>query len=355
MKQRNIFLGIIISVGMTILASSSRFIATDALLGSSISAALYSFLFSMVVWFSHLYLFNNRTFSQLIKNTFWRSIISILIVALFSYLFCDRFLYEIIRNVDYIDESPILSKRPGLLFARNILRSAIYYFILFFQLAVEEKKNNELEIQQLRQAQIEAKISSLKEQLSPHFLFNTLNTLSTLTKEKEAQHFIAELANVYRYVLQYKNRDMVLLKQELVFIDSYWYILKMRFEDAIHLNVEIDEETADSLIPPLTLQILIENTVKHNISSPQRPLNVKIRHDAQYLIVENNLQLRKSEIPSTGEGLSNIMQQYSLLFDRNIEIKNEAETFSVRLPIIKKSNSPIVSFTKNKKEYESKF
>lgn len=140
MKQRNIFLGIIISVGMTILASSSRFIATDALLGSSISAALYSFLFSMVVWFSHLYLFNNRTFSQLIKNTFWRSIISILIVALFSYLFCDRFLYEIIRNVDYIDESPILSKRPGLLFARNILRSAIYYFILFFQLAVEKKE-----------------------------------------------------------------------------------------------------------------------------------------------------------------------------------------------------------------------
>lgn len=339
-KQNNILLGFIISIGMAIIASVSRFMRIDAWEQSSIiGATLYSFIFSMVIWFAHLYLINNRSFCKKIDNPVCRSFISIILVALFGYFVCDRFLLEIIGNIYDIDDLPLIKGRPGVLFARNLFRSIIYYAILFTQKVMEEKKDAEIEIQQLKQAQLEAKISSLKEQLSPHFLFNTLNTLSTLTKEKEAQQFITELANVYRYVLQHKNKEIVLLKQELAFIESYWYILKMRFENSIHLTVNVNEEITNSVLPPLTLQLLVENTVKHNVASLDNPLHVRIYNDGQFLIIENNYQPRKSEMQSSGEGLSNILQQYNLLFGKDIDIKNEEKQFRVSLPIIKEHSS----------------
>lgn len=335
MKKNNILLGIIISIGMVVVASIPRFMTIDKWGQSSIlGAALYSFIFSMTVWLAHLYLINNQTLYNRVANTFWRSFISIFLVALFSYFLCDKFLATIIGNIYQINEFQIVKDRPGLLFGRNIFRGVIYYSILFFQKTSEEKKNNEIEIQRLKQAQLEAKIASLKEQLSPHFLFNTLNTLSTLTKEKEAQHFIDELANVYRYVLQYKNKEVVSLGQELTFIESYWYILKMRFENSIHLTINIDNSLTNTILPPLTLQLLIENTVKHNIASTTKPLYVNIYNNDRYIIIENNHQPRKSELPSTGQGLYNISLQYNLLFDKTIEIQNNTKTFSVSLPII---------------------
>lgn len=339
-KRNNIVLGFIISIAMTIIASIPRSMSENGWDRSSIvGAALYSFIFSMVVWFAHLYLINNRIFLNRITNTFWRSFISIILVALFSYILCDRFLSGIFRNIYNIDEFQLADKFPGLLFMRNIFRGIIYYYILFFQKIMEDKKNAEIEIQRLKQVQLEAKIASLKEQLSPHFLFNTLNILSTLTKEKEAQNLITELANVYRYILQYKNKEVVELKQELDFIASYWYILKMRFGNSIDLIIEIDDELLDSVIPPLTLQLLLENSVKHNIAGLLRPLKVRIFSDGQFLFFENNYQPRKSELLSTGEGLSNIAQQYQLLFSEKIDINNVQETFKVSLPVIKGYNS----------------
>jgi len=314
-KKNNVVLGFIISIAIMLIASVPRSMSENGWDRNSIfGAALYSFIFSMVVWFAHLYLINNRIVSNRIANPFWRSFISIVLVALFSYILCDRFLSGIFRNIFNIDEFQLAAKRPGLLFMRNIFRGIIYYYILFFQKIMEDKKNAEIEIQRLKQVQLEAKIASLKEQLSPHFLFNTLNILSTLTKEKEAQNLISELANVYRYILQYKNKEVVELKQELDLIASYWYILKMRFGDSIDLIIEIDDELLDSVLPPLTLQLLLENSVKHNIAGLLRPLNIRIYSDGQFIFFENNYQPRKSELLSTGEGLSNIAQQYQLLF-----------------------------------------
>jgi|GEM_PF-208137 two-component system, LytTR family, sensor kinase len=335
MKKSNILLGLILSIAMTVIATIPRFGWER---NSMAGAALYSFIFSMVVWFAHLYLINNRWLSRKINQPFWQGFISIVLVAFLSYFLCDRILSGLITNLYHIDGFQKANNYPGLLFARNIFRSIIYYSILFTQKTMEEKKNNEMEIQRLKQLQLEAKLTSLKEQLSPHFLFNTLNTLSTLTKEKEAQNYIAELSKIYRYVLQFKNKEVVELKQELSFVESYWYILQMRFGEAIHLKIDVQDEWEQAIMPPLSLQLLIENTVKHNIASLQKPLFVHIYGSSSFLIVENNHQPRKSELPSTGEGLSNIAQQYQILFNQTIDIKKDVNNFSVSLPIIKTSN-----------------
>jgi len=340
-KKNNIVLGLIISMGMTLIVSVPRSMALNNRDANAIfGVALYSFIFSLVIWFAHLYLINNTAFSTRIKSSLWRGFLSILLVAVVSYFLFDRFLSEVFRDLFHLDDFQQMDKRPGLLFARNIFRGIIYYYILFYQKVTEDKKNDEIEIQRLKQLQLEAKIASLKEQLSPHFLFNTLNTLSTLTKEKEARQLITELANVYRYVLQYKNKEVVELRQELEFIRSYWYILEMRFGDSIDLAVSISGDLLHSFIPPLTLQLLVENAVKHNIVSVQKPLIVTVYSDGQKLFVDNTYQPRTSELPSTGEGLSNIAQQYRLLFGQEIEINKGAETFRVSLPVIKEYHSP---------------
>lgn len=333
--KNNTKLGFIISIGMTFIVSVPRSMALNNRDTTAVFAvALYAFIFSVVIWFAHLYLINNATLANRIKNSLWRGFLSILLVAVVSYFLCDRFLAGIFRDLFHLDDFQQATKRPGLLFARNIFRGVIYYYILFYQKVAEDKKNDEIEIERLKQLQLEAKIVSLKEQLSPHFLFNTLNTLSTLTKEKEARQLITELANVYRYVLQYKNKEVVQLRQELEFIRSYWYVLEMRFGHSIDLAVSLSDDLLQSFIPPLTLQLLLENAVKHNIISAKKPLIVTIYSDGQTLFVDNTYQPRTSELPSTGEGLSNITQQYQLLFGQKIEINQGAETFRVSLPLI---------------------
>lgn len=192
-----------------------------------------------------------------------------------------------------------------------------------------------MEIIQLKQAQLAAKLSSLKEQLSPHFLFNTLNTLSTLTQEQSVKSYVLELANVYRYVLQYKDIDTATVQQELDFIESYMYIVKARLEEAIDISINVSKKARNKKIPPLTLQLLVENAIKHNIASASRQLSIKIESNGEdFLSISNNLQLKKSVSYSNGIGLDNVMQRYRLLFHREISIEQDASSFTVKLPLV---------------------
>ncbi|WP_344822375.1 sensor histidine kinase [Rurimicrobium arvi] len=229
----------------------------------------------------------------------------------------------------------IASKRQYLILLRGLLVSGLYYFISYYLYVLSEKQKNSLEIAELRQAQLAANLSSLKEQLSPHFLFNTLNTLSSLTQEKNVKAYVAELANVYRYVLQYKELDTATIKQELAFITSYLYILKTRFEDAFEVDIAVDEKIMHSGIPPLTLQLLIENAIKHNIASVARRLKIHISNSPDnFLIVCNNFQPKSSTRFSTGIGLDNVIKRYQLLFNKEVIIEKSEVSFTVKLPIV---------------------
>lgn len=334
MKKQNWNLGLVISLGISLITISTRVIRTEApSIHFIVSGILYNLLFCFSLWVIYSWLFNRPQIQANKKNILFVSTLSIICTSLLSFPF-DYLFSKISNNVLQLTEVHP-NKRAYILFLRGLLVSGLFYFINYYLYVLAEKQRNKIEIEQLKQAQLAAKLSSLKEQLSPHFLFNTLNTLSSLTKEKAAKDYVAELANVYRYVLQYKEQDTATLQQELLFIESYLYILKTRMENAIDLSISVGNSVMPAKIPPLTLQLLIENAIKHNIASVSRQLKIEIKNSKDnYLVVMNNLQPKMTLRASTGTGLSNILQRYRLLFSKEIIIEKNDAFFIVKLPLI---------------------
>ena len=186
-----------------------------------------------------------------------------------------------------------------------------------------------------------AKFETLKNQLDPHFLFNSLNVLTSLIGENPAQaeKFTTKLSKVYRYVLEQRNKDLTPLTEELKFAKAYMELLSMRFEDAIEFNIP-EKVSNDSLkIVPLSLQLLLENAVKHNVVSSTKPLKISITEENGFLKVTNNVNPKEAIGKSTKVGLQNIADRYGLITERSVEITNNKRTFTVSLPLLKQINS----------------
>jgi LytS/YehU family sensor histidine kinase len=196
------------------------------------------------------------------------------------------------------------------------------------------------ELTKTKNENLETQLQLLKQQISPHFLFNSLNTLRCIATDNNTKSYITQLSNVYRYLLtnnKYKDEDLVLLKDELEFTNSYLYILKERFEDALDIDINISQETLYMQIPPLALQVLIENATKHNVVSMDSPLSIYIYNEGEEtLVVKNNLQPKLSSEDSLGIGLDNIKKRYQLLSDKEIEIIKTDTDFTVKIPLIKR-------------------
>jgi hypothetical protein len=186
-----------------------------------------------------------------------------------------------------------------------------------------------------------AKFESLKNQLDPHFLFNSLNVLTSLISENplQAEKFTTKLSKVYRYVLEQRNKDLVPIEEELNFAKTYMQLLGMRFEDAVKFN--IPDRVSDSAlkIVPLSLQLLLENAVKHNVVSSYRPLTISIYEEDNYLIIENNVNPKEAIGKSTKVGLQNIADRYGLITHKGVKIENNNKTFKVSLPLLYKMNN----------------
>lgn len=196
----------------------------------------------------------------------------------------------------------------------------------------------ELDAVKLRNENLTSKYESLKSQLDPHFLFNSLNVLTNLvyTDADKSAKFIKQLSEVYRYVLDVRNKELVPLAEELKFAESYLFLQRIRFGDKLIVNNSLTG--VDSLIPPLALQILLENSIKHNIISEDDPLTITLSVQDEFIVVENNLQ--RKALPheqSTGIGLENISKRYEFVSDRKIVIEETAEVFRVKLPLIENS------------------
>jgi two-component system, LytTR family, sensor kinase len=183
-----------------------------------------------------------------------------------------------------------------------------------------------------------AQFESLKNQVNPHFLFNSLNVLSSLVHidAELSEKFIDQLARSYRYLLEQKDNEIVLLKTEIDFVQSFTFLLKIRFEEKLQVNIHVNAQIMQYYVAPLTLQLLIENAVKHNIISMETPLVINIyTENDEYLIVSNNLQLREQQLPSTGVGLKNINDRYKLLTQKPTEFYIENNIYISRIPLIK--------------------
>ncbi|MCZ2085393.1 MAG: 2TM domain-containing protein [Flavobacteriales bacterium] len=181
-----------------------------------------------------------------------------------------------------------------------------------------------------------AQFESLKNQLDPHFLFNSLNVLSSLIDENpdQAQRFTASMSKIYRYVLEQKDKELVTVEEELNFAKTYCDLLKTRFEDSVSFDFDVNEKDLKSYVVPLSLQLLLENCIKHNFATSSKPLHIKIYSENGNLFIENNLQQREQVKESAGIGLSNIVQRYSLLTKQNVFIEKSATFFKVKIPIL---------------------
>jgi hypothetical protein len=189
--------------------------------------------------------------------------------------------------------------------------------------------------EKLRADRFQGQYQSLKNQLNPHFLFNSLNTLSNLVydDQEKAIVFIQKLSKIYRYVIEVQQEELVTVSQELSFLENYLGLQKLRFGD--NLQVEINVENQEALIPPLSLQLLLENAIKHNIISSDDPLHIEIIGKEDSIIVRNNLQIKDIKENSTGIGLENIRSRLSYFSDESLKVTQNEKEFIVELPIMK--------------------
>jgi two-component system, LytTR family, sensor kinase len=211
-----------------------------------------------------------------------------------------------------------------------------------FYLAANRRAYRQLEDVQLKTERLEkenfkAQLTALKNQISPHFLFNNLSILSSLVENnpKLSVQFINRLSKVYRYILQQSDYERISLKTELEFVETYTFLLKIRFEDKLRIVIDIPE--SDQLrysIVPLTLQLLVENAVKHNRMSDEQPLVVYFQSRGNYLVVVNWIQPRPQNEPSTGLGLQNIINRYKLLTEKPVLVTEKDESFIVKIPFL---------------------
>jgi len=182
----------------------------------------------------------------------------------------------------------------------------------------------------------EFEFEMLQAQINPHFLFNSLNTLSSLVYEdaERSAEFIRKLSDVYRHVLDTRQKETIKISEELSFIQSYVFLLELRFEKKLAIELGIEEKILDRKIAPLTMQLLIENAVKHNIVSEKRPLLIKIFNDGNYIVVENPLQAKATKEKGSNMGLKNISSRYQALCGEQIMISDKNDKFVVKVPII---------------------
>ncbi|MCW5910650.1 MAG: histidine kinase [Cyclobacteriaceae bacterium] len=197
-------------------------------------------------------------------------------------------------------------------------------------------KQTAVDAERLKKESVEAQYNSLRNQVNPHFLFNSLNALTNLVYQNQDQavRFIKQLSDVYRYVLDTRDKEVVPVQDEIKFLNSFLFLQQIRFGDKLRLDIKLNDVTG--YVAPLALQMLVENAIKHNVISEENPLTVKVYASDQYLAVENSL-LQKTALPeeSPGLGLDNIRKRYEFLTDKQVLIEETKEVFKVSLPIVK--------------------
>ncbi|CAM4355232.1 Histidine kinase [Pedobacter westerhofensis] len=288
-------------------------------------------------WVIHAYFLLHKT--TYLSNSA-RLIISNLI-AILMVVSLNRFVSYLLPDNHFIDPPILLNSLRNILhaFFGGFIVSVICYsafYSIHTNLALQTSK---LENEILEQAHLRAQLLSLQQQISPHFLFNSLSTLNAIAPDQHTRSYIVQLAAVYRYVLNFNEHYLTPLKDELIFIKSYLYIMNERFDKALQVKIDISEHHLKMMIPPLSLQLLVENAIKHNMFTLQQPLHITIKTDGSpALIVENDHRPKKvlEANTGTGTGLKNISERYRLLGNTTISVSKENSKFCVSLPLLQK-------------------
>ena len=298
-----------------------------------------SFLFTIgiafLVWQGNRYLFLSlrsyfdwhqrpvqKIIALLFTIVFYTVPVSVILLVIWYHLFADG----------VVDWSVVLTSTLIIMIC-VVFITHVYETVFLVKESEEEITRN----LQLERARVEAELEALKLQLDPHFIFNSLNTLSHLIEEKpaRARQFNDTLADVYRYLLQNKSRSLVLLREEYVFFSQYFSLLQIRFEQRIVLDQNIPESALDQyLIPPIALQLVLENVIKHNEFDHANPLIIQLSLHQDELCMTNPVRCKNTALPTSGIGLENLARRYKITTEKDIRVVQNDELFSVYLPLL---------------------
>jgi len=267
---------------------------------------------------------------HLVKRAIYGSL-ALIVYSASAFVLVQMIMYKLVTGS--LPENPIYFGLRSSYYAILIsfIVSLVFVAVAFFQYW----KNSLLEAERFKAEMLMYKYEALQNQINPHFLFNSFNVLSDLIYEDQnkAVAFIRQLSQLFRYVLDSRDRELVSLKEEMEFTEAYTFLLNTRFEEK--LSIRLDLMAADhEMIVPMTLQLLIENCVKHNEISASQPLRVQITRTGAYIKVENNLQPKPAGVDSKQTGLSNIRQQFRYFTDKEIRVQQTDHTFSVEVPVL---------------------
>jgi len=232
----------------------------------------------------------------------------------------------------------------------NIRAVVVYFILYFFRNAVigvvvvlvahvvdliEELKQERIEVLLLQNQNAETELAALKNQLDPHFLFNTLTTLSSLVRNnsKETVPFIDHMADSFRYMLENRSQKVVTIRDEISFLRSYLFMMQKRFEEGLEIEIDVRQEHLERTVPQFALQVVVENAIKHNIISPKNPLRIHLKSDDTYINVRNSLR-KKQSTQGYGIGLDNLAQRYWLTGKKKIKVSKGEDFFEVCLPLL---------------------
>ena len=321
----SLFLGILISVPKI---AEKNFNPYEAIVNSTIT-----FLFALFIWYYNIRTLPAYTSKDVSSGLSVKRLIKSLavgIVVMFILASLQQYL------LSHLDFGPVML----MVEIRGILVNLTFY--MFLHLVYQGYQNQQVgvELERTKTDNLGAQYELLKQQVNPHFLFNSLNTLKYMVESRDphAIDFILKLSDFYRYSLENRKQDLIKVAEELQILHAYLFLLKARFEEGIDLSVNINEQHLKSLIPPFTLQLLVENCIKHNVVSVDRPLTICLYSEKDYIVIENIVQPKRTPEASMGMGLENINERYLHLIHKEISIQKTEKAFTIKLPIIHESN-----------------
>lgn len=259
----------------------------------------------------------------------WLAVLTLCVVALFG--------LRMLLEGRYIAPVQLLQQVSFRLhLCINAVMISFTYLLITVFTFYEEIDKEQAHREQLEKEFAGVRLQALRSQINPHFLFNSLSVLSTLvhTDPLASEKFIEKLAKAYRYILEQKDTALIALDEELSFLDAYFFLLQIRFGNKIRLEKNITCNTGAYLLPPLTLQLLLENAVKHNSMSASAPLLITLQATDAYVEMRNNINLRQNAEAGTGIGLENIRRRMALLGAGEPIVNNNGNEFSVRIPLL---------------------
>lgn len=274
-----------------------------------------------------------------LEQTEWRFGIGILAMTVYTILSISLLVSFRLIVVNGLSLKEVINVYNPSFFWSALLITAFISLFLHGRAFLKEWRNSASEAERLRNETLKARFETLKNQVNPHFLFNSFNVLSTLVykDQDKAAKFIQEMSNLYRYVLETQDRETVKVEEELNALTSFVYLSEMRFGKSLDFDIQL-EEVKQKEIAPMVLQMLAENAIKHNIVSKSKPLQIKVYTEKDTIIIENNLQRKNNVTASTGIGLKNIQARYTFLSDRKISIKESNDLFTVEIPLLEQQS-----------------